>query len=78
MFELLKLGYEFSALEPFFDAKTMEIHYTKHHQTYLDKFNATLNKFPDLFNKNVEEILSEIENLPTEIQSAVRNFGGGF
>ncbi|GAB4140551.1 MAG: superoxide dismutase [Mn] [Patescibacteria group bacterium] len=78
MFELSKLNYEFSDLEPFFDAQTMEIHYTKHHKTYLDKLNSTLEKFPEFFSKSIEDILSNLENLPIEIQLAVRNFGGGF
>jgi len=52
--ELPKLGYTYDALEPFIDAKTMEIHHDKHHQTYVDKLNATLEKYPELQKKNIK------------------------
>lgn len=71
------LPYGYSALEPFIDAKTMEIHHTKHHQTYVDKLNAALEKYPDLQEKTVEEILSDISNVPEDIRAAVKNHGGG-
>lgn len=74
---LPKLSYKYDALEPFIDAKTMEIHYTKHHQTYVDKLNATLEKYPDLQNKKVEELLKDINALPADIRIPVRNHGGG-
>jgi len=77
MFALPKLPYEFTALEPHIDAKTMEIHYTKHHQTYVDKLNAALDQFPDLNNKPVEELLQTISELPEVVRDAVRNHGGG-
>ena len=71
MFELPKLKYEYDALEPHIDAKTMEIHHTKHHQTYIDKLNEAI-KATEFEGKSLEEILKS-QNLPT----AVRNNGGG-
>ncbi len=58
MFTLPKLGYEYDALEPYFDALTMEIHHTKHHQTYVDKLNAIINANPNLNNKKLEELVT--------------------
>ena len=77
MFTLPKLGYDYTALEPHIDAKTMEILYTKHHQTYVDKLNAGLEKQPDLLEKPVEELLKEINSLPAEVKTVVQNHGGG-
>ena len=73
---LPKLPYAYDALEPHFDAKTMEIHHTKHHQAYIDKLNAAIartewEKWP------VEELLKTIKDVPAEKQTAVRNHGGG-
>lgn len=76
-YELPKLKYAYDALEPFIDAKTMEIHHTKHHQTYVDKLNAALEKYPKLAEKSVEQLLKEINSVPEEIRTAVRNHGGG-
>lgn len=75
--ELPKLAYEYNALEPFFDAKTMEIHHTKHHNTYVTKLNEALEKFPELQNKTIEELLTDLNSVPEEIRTAVRNHGGG-
>lgn len=74
---LPKLPYAYDALEPTIDAKTMEIHHTKHHQAYIDKLNLALEKHPELFNKKVEELLSGITNVPEDIRTAVRNHAGG-
>ncbi len=74
---LLPLPYAFDALEPHIDAKTMEIHYTKHHQTYVDKLNEALAKYPDLAEKTVEELVADLDMLPEDIRTAVRNHGGG-
>ena len=79
MFEQVKLPYAYDALEPNIDAKTMEIHYTKHHAAYTNNLNDTLkNKAPEFLNKPIEEILGNLEVLPEEIRTAVRNNGGGF
>lgn len=75
---LPKLPYAFDALEPYMDSKTVEIHYSKHHQTYCDKLNLALEKHPDLFDKDVEELLTGLDKVPKDIQTAVRNFGGGY
>jgi Fe-Mn family superoxide dismutase len=75
--ELPELGYEYDALEPHIDAKTMEIHYTKHHQAYIDKLNAALEKHPELKEKKVEELLGDLSKIPEDIRAAVRNHGGG-
>ena len=77
--ELPKLNYAYDALEPYIDAKTMEIHYTKHHQTYVDKLNAALEKYPELQGRPLEELMMDFENLKVENadRTAIRNHGGG-
>jgi Fe-Mn family superoxide dismutase len=76
-FELPKLPYAYNALEPHFDAQTMEIHHSKHHQAYVDKLNAALANHADLQGKTLLELVQNIKALPKEIQAAVRNNGGG-
>jgi Fe-Mn family superoxide dismutase len=76
MFKLPDLGYDYDALEPYIDAQTMEIHYTKHHQTYVDKLNAAV-EGSDWADKPVEEILGSIDDVPEDIRTTVRNNGGG-
>jgi len=76
MNELPKLPYDYDALEPHIDAKTMEIHHTKHHQAYIDKLNAAI-KGTDLENKDVNEVLKDLDSVPEDIRMAVRNHGGG-
>lgn len=75
--ELPELGYEYNALEPFVDAKTMEIHHSKHHQAYIDKLNAALEKYPELKDKDVSELIKDLDSVPEDIRTAVRNHGGG-
>lgn len=77
MYTLPELPYSYTALEPVIDAKTMEIHYTKHHQTYVDKLNAATEKYPDLQKMSVEELLQQMDKVPAEIKTAVQNHGGG-
>ena len=77
-FTLPKLPYEFNALEPHIDAKTMEIHYTKHHQAYTDKLNAALESHPEFAEKSIEELLQNLDAVPEDIRKAVQNNGGGF
>lgn len=77
MFTLPQLPYEYTALEPHFDAQTMELHHTKHHQTYVDKLNAALEKAPDWADKTIEVILCNLDRVPEDIRGAVRNHGGG-
>jgi Fe-Mn family superoxide dismutase len=75
--QLPALPYDFGALEPHIDAKTMEIHHGKHHQAYVNNLNAALEKYPDLQNKSVEELCRGINSIPEDIRTAVRNNGGG-
>lgn len=77
MYKLPPLPYAYDALEPYIDAKTMEIHYTKHHQTYIDNLNAALEKHPELQNIALKELLETVSTLPEDIRTAVRNNGGG-
>lgn len=77
MFELPQLKYNYDALEPHIDAKTMEIHHTKHHQAYVDKLNAALEGHQDLQNKSIEQLIKEIASVPQDIKQAVINNGGG-
>lgn len=77
-FELPKLRFEYNALEPYMDAKTVEIHYSKHHAAYKDKFNAALEKHPALKTKSAEEILGDLKSVPEDIKAAIINFGGGY
>lgn len=77
MFELPSLGYEYDALAPHIDARTMEIHHSKHHAGYVKKLNAALESAPDLQGKSVEEILADLNAVPDDVRMAVRNNGGG-
>lgn len=72
-----KLNYSFDSLEPFIDAKTVEIHYSKHHQNYLNKLVEALEKHPELSEKPLEDMLSELDSIPEDIRTAVKNNGGG-
>lgn len=76
-YTLMTLPYAYDALEPHFDARTMEIHHSKHHQTYVDKLNAALEKHPDVAKHPVEALLSDWNLIPKAVLTAVRNFGGG-
>ena len=76
-YELPKLPYAYDALEPYIDAKTMEIHHTKHHQAYVNNLNAALEKHSEIADKPLEELLRSIDSVPEDIRTAVRNHGGG-
>ncbi|HVY61703.1 MAG TPA: superoxide dismutase [Planctomycetota bacterium] len=71
------LPYAFNALEPHIDEQTMKIHHGKHHQAYVDNLNKALEKHPELQSKSVEQLLQEINAVPEDIRTAVRNHGGG-
>jgi Fe-Mn family superoxide dismutase len=77
MHTLPKLPYSYNALEPHIDAMTMEIHHTKHHQAYIDKLNAALEGHQDLQDKSAVELLTDLDAIPEDIRTAVRNHGGG-
>ncbi len=76
-YELPQLPYAYDALEPYIDAKTMEIHHTKHHQAYINNLNAALEKHPELAEKPLETLLADLAAVPEDIRTAVRNHGGG-
>jgi Fe-Mn family superoxide dismutase len=76
-FQLPDLPYAYDALEPHIDARTMEIHHTKHHAGYVSKLNAALEGYPDLQSKSIEELLADLNAVPEAIRTAVRNSGGG-
>ena len=76
-FTLPKLPYGYDALEPAIDAKTMEIHHSKHHQAYVDNLNKALAKHPDWLSKPIVEVVRDYKKLPEDVQTAVRNNGGG-
>ncbi len=77
MYSLPTLPYGYDALEPHFDAQTMELHHTKHHQTYVDKLNAAVKELPQLAEKSVEDLLRSFAEVPEAAQTAVKNHGGG-
>ena len=74
---LPSLPYDFGALEPHIDAKTMEIHHGKHHQTYVTKLNEALEKAPELAGKSLDDLMRGINDVPEAVRTAVRNNGGG-
>ncbi|HTY39934.1 MAG TPA: superoxide dismutase [Candidatus Paceibacterota bacterium] len=75
--ELPKLTYAYDALEPFIDARTMEIHWSKHHQTYVNKLNEAITGHSDLAAKSALDLIAHLETVPDAVRGAVRNFGGG-
>jgi Fe-Mn family superoxide dismutase len=77
-FQLPDLDYDYDALEPHIDARTMEIHHQKHHGGYTKKLNAALEGHQGLHNLTAEQLLRGFDGLPEEIRTAVRNNGGGF
>ncbi|MFD3447717.1 superoxide dismutase [Mn] [Microbacteriaceae bacterium 4G12] len=76
-YELPQLPYAYDALEPHFDKETMNIHHTKHHNTYVTNVNAALESYPELAAKSVEALISDMNEVPEAIRTAVRNNGGG-
>ena len=76
-YELPPLPYSYDALEPSIDARTMEIHYTKHHQTYVNNVNAAIQGHSDLEGLSVEDLLRNINRVPEDIRTKVRNNAGG-
>ncbi len=75
--EVPSLPYAYDALEPHIDARTMEIHHTKHHAGYVNNLNAALEKAPELADTSLEELLQNLAGVPESIRTAVRNNGGG-
>lgn len=77
MFSVPGLPYGYADLEPTIDEATMHLHHDKHHQAYVDKLNAAVEKYPELAAKDVETLLREFDQVPEDIKTAVRNHGGG-
>ena len=71
------LTYAYNALEPYIDEETMKVHYTKHHQTYVNNLNAALKDYPELRKKTVEELIKNLDAVPEKIRTTVLNNGGG-
>lgn len=76
-FELPKLAYAYDALEPHIDARTMEIHHSKHHNAYVTNLNAAVDKTPELAGKSLEALLGDLNAAPESVRMAIRNHGGG-
>ena len=75
--KLPELPYGYDALEPFIDTETMTIHHSKHHQAYVNNLNAALEKHPELGSLTAEELITNLDGVPQDIRTAVRNHGGG-
>jgi Fe-Mn family superoxide dismutase len=76
-FTLPPLPYDYPALEPHIDEATMRLHHDKHHQAYVSNLNAAIEKHPELADKSLEALLSDLSAVPEDIRTAVRNNGGG-
>lgn len=76
-YTLPDLPYAYDALEPSIDSETMHLHHDKHHNTYVTNLNAAIDKHPELGEKSVEELISDMDSIPEDIRTAVRNNGGG-
>jgi Fe-Mn family superoxide dismutase len=75
--KLPELSYSYDALEPYIDTRTMEIHHTKHHQTYIDKLNAAIKGHPQLETLSAQQLIRNLDEIPENIRTAIRNHGGG-
>jgi Fe-Mn family superoxide dismutase len=76
-FSLSPLPYSYDALEPHIDTLTMQIHHDKHHAAYVNNLNAAIEKHPELGGKSLEALLADLNAVPEDIRTAVRNHGGG-
>lgn len=76
-YQLPELPYAYDALEPHIDEKTMKLHHTKHHSGYVDKTNAALENHPELSEKSIEQLMRDLDQVPSDIRTAVQNNGGG-
>lgn len=74
----LELKYSFDVLEPYIDALTMETHYSKHHKTYTDNLVNAIENNPELQNRSIEDLLTNLDKLPKQVQATIRNNGGGY
>jgi Superoxide dismutase len=76
-YTLPDLPYDYDALEPYIDVETMHLHHDKHHNTYVTNLNAAIEKYPELGEQTVEELVTNLNEIPEDIRTAVRNNGGG-
>ncbi|MBF6611856.1 MAG: superoxide dismutase [Chloroflexi bacterium] len=76
-FQVPALPYDYNALEPYIDEETMHLHHDKHHAAYVNNLNAALEKYPQLQSKSAEDLLKDLNSVPEDIRTAVRNNGGG-
>ena len=76
-FDLPPLPYDYAALAPTIDEQTMKLHHDKHHQTYVTNLNGAVEKYADLGKKSPEELISDLESVPEDVRTVVRNNGGG-
>lgn len=76
-FELPELPYAYDALEPHIDEATMKLHHDKHHATYVEKTNGALEKHPELAEKTIEELVADLQAVPEDVRTVIRNNGGG-
>ena len=77
-FQLPSLSFRYGALEPYIDSTTMYIHLNNHHAAYTANLNKSLEKYPDLYKRDMIDLFKNIESLPAEIQTSIRNNGGGY
>ena len=77
MYQLPNLGYDYDQLGKYISKDIMELHHSKHHQAYVDKLNAALEQAPALKERSLESLLSDLNSLPVDVQTAIRNHGGG-
>ena len=77
MYQLPDLGYSYDALGKYISKEIMELHHSKHHQTYIDKLNAALDSEPSLKERSLDDLLGHIDSLPESVRTAIRNQGGG-
>ena len=76
-YELPPLPYDYAALEPFIDAETMKLHHDKHHQAYVNNANGALEKHPELASKSVDDLLRDLNAIPEDVRTVLRNNAGG-
>ena len=75
--ELPKLPYAYDALEPYISKEIMELHHSKHHAAYVNNLNTALEKYPELAEKSIEDLIKDLQSAPEDIRAAVKNNGGG-
>ncbi|MBV7389881.1 superoxide dismutase [Enterococcus alishanensis] len=76
-YTLPELPYGYDALEPYIDVETMHLHHDKHHNTYVTNLNAAIEKYPELGEQSIEDLVANLNEVPEDIRTAVRNNGGG-